>query len=210
MPDSADTHEHDRFDKPFSEVTEDDWRALLEERERLRVHALREHSYYYGHTVNMLQLVNAMLDLTLMERTDTVPYSLVSAFSSRIRTMRVVYGLCSGAGSETTDSVPVRELLRSAPRVACRLPEAVESLEAAGFQLPFRTGLSFGMMLNEIGLCLQSADAYGTVSMVREEPNAILTIRSDASFALEEPPYEDSSAIIKNLAEWDLRGSIRF
>jgi PAS domain S-box-containing protein len=167
---------------------------------------------------NNLQIISAMLDMRLMECTDSVPVEDIRRLTSHIRTLAEVHNLLtheakSDAVAETISSKEMLERLLPLMREAAGRRQITAHLEPA--ELSLRKGTSLALITNEL---VSNAAKYGGgeigVRFVVEGEEGILTVCDDGPGFDEgfDPATEANTGLelVESLGRWDLNGTVHY
>jgi two-component sensor histidine kinase len=167
---------------------------------------------------NNLQIMAAMVDMQVLEGSDTVPTTELERLATHIRTLAVIHELLTdGAGHDgRADTISARDILQKLlPRlqhtggnkeVRFRLDDAL---------LTSRQGTSLALVANEL---VSNAVKYGEsrvdVRFVAESGRAQLVVEDDgAGFGEAFDPALSANTgleLVENLSRWDLGGAARY
>jgi PAS domain S-box-containing protein len=167
---------------------------------------------------NNLQIISAMLDMRLMECTDSVPVEDIRRLTSHIRTLAEVHNLLTheaknDAVAETISSKEMLERLLPLMREAAGRRQITAHLESA--ELSLRKGTSLALITNEL---VSNAAKYGGgeigVRFVVKGEEGMLTVCDDGPGFDEgfDPATEANTGLelVESLGRWDLNGTVHY
>ncbi|HZT42964.1 MAG TPA: MASE1 domain-containing protein [Chthonomonadaceae bacterium] len=200
---ATDITEIKRYQAHIEALNEQLRRAMLETHHRVK---------------NNLQIIASMIDMQLMQDTETLPVKEIERLASHVRTLAIVHELLTHEAKESgqAHAVAAREILEKLLSLLQQTaPEREIRACLEDTLLPIREATSLALVTNEI--------VHNAIKHGRGPVEVHFTVRDDAAtLAVSDdgpgfpdgltPSSTDTTglALVESLSRWDLRGATRY